>query len=398
MVNYAITSFKQGFLLKYQGPRVNRQPQNLKSAFQFKDKLWDSLMKEVHLGRMIGPFSSQPIEPLICSSVGMVKKKNSLEIRRVMHLSYPKGSFINTFIDPADAETHYQTFEAAVNLVAKAGQGAFIVKEDFKSAFCSVPMAFSELNLLGIKVEGKYFIDCALPFGASISCKVFEDIGSLIHWIAEKRAGHKFVHYLGNFFTVHRLNLVCSNIMAVFKLVCAQIGMLISPDKSERPTQIIEFLGLTIDMIQMVIRIPKDKMQDITLILITVIHERKATAAELESLMGKLNFVTKAVPAGRSFTKSVYQSFQGVPKHRHINLTTGSRRPSAVEAFPHSLQRMEAHHSPFSTEKPNCRAVHRCIRKHQLRMGAWLSHTGAWMHGQWEAEFFNQFYPSIDFL
>ena len=66
-------------------------------------------------------------------------------------------------------------FKAAVNLVAKLGQGAFMAKEGFKSAFHNVPMAFSELNLLGIKVEGKYFIDCALPFGASISCKIFKD-------------------------------------------------------------------------------------------------------------------------------------------------------------------------------------------------------------------------------
>ena len=35
--------------------------------------------------------------------------------------------------------------------------------------------------------------------------------------------------------------------MSVFKLVCTQIGMPVSPDKSEGPTQIIEFLGLTID-------------------------------------------------------------------------------------------------------------------------------------------------------
>ena len=111
----------------------------------------------------------------------------------------------------------------AVNLVAKAGQGAFMAKEDFKLAFYNLPMAFSELNLLGVKVEGKYFIDCALPFGASISCKIFEDVASLIHWIAEKRAGHKFVHYLDDFFMVHRLNMVCKNIMSMFKLVCAQI-------------------------------------------------------------------------------------------------------------------------------------------------------------------------------
>ena len=60
-------------------------------------------------------------------------------------------------------------------------------------------MAFTELNLLGMKVEGKYFIDCALPFGASILCKIFEDVASLIPLIVERRVGHKLVHYLDDF-------------------------------------------------------------------------------------------------------------------------------------------------------------------------------------------------------
>ena len=114
--------------------------------------------------------------------------------------------------------------------------------------------------------------------------------------------------------------MVCSNIMAVFKLAFDQTGMPISPDKLEGPTQVIEFLGLTTDSRQMVARIPRDKIQDITIILITVIKKYKATAAELESLAGKLNFIAKVVPAGRSFTKRVYQCFQGIPKYRHIDL------------------------------------------------------------------------------
>ena len=305
----------KGFMLKYQGPEVNREPNNLKSAYQFKDKLWASLMKEVCLGRMIGPFASQPITPLICSPVGMVERKNSSDMHQVTHLSYPKGSSINAFIHPADAKTYYQTFEAVVNLIANTGQGTFMAKEDFKSAFHNIPMDFSELNLLGVKLEGKYFIDCVLPFGVLISCKIFEDVASLIHWIAEKRVGHKFMHDLDDFFTIHRLSMVSSNIMSVFKL-----GMPVSPDKSEGLTQVIKFLGLTIDTIQMVVRIPKNKMQKLTLILITIIWKRKAMAAELESLAGKLNFIAKVVPARRSFTKRVYQSFQGIPKHRHIDL------------------------------------------------------------------------------
>ena len=92
-------------------------------------------MKEVHLGQIIGPFTDQPITPFICSLVGMVEKKKSTDMYRVTHLSYPKGSSINAFIDPPDAETHYQTFEAAVNLVAKAGHRYFMAKRMLSQPF-----------------------------------------------------------------------------------------------------------------------------------------------------------------------------------------------------------------------------------------------------------------------
>ena len=104
-----------------------------------------------------------------------------------------------------------------------------MVKEDFKSAFRNVLMGYQDLNLLGIKVQGKSFIDCALPFGAAVSCVVFEEICTLLHWTAEKRVRHKFIHYLYDFFTVNKYALVCNHTMQVLKQVCQ--GMPIAPEK-----------------------------------------------------------------------------------------------------------------------------------------------------------------------
>ena len=59
-------------------------------------ELWDSVMKEVKLGRMLGPFPVQPIDPL--------------------HLSHPWGVSINSFINPEDCKTNYQTLDMALKL------------------------------------------------------------------------------------------------------------------------------------------------------------------------------------------------------------------------------------------------------------------------------------------
>ena len=209
---------------------------------------------------MLRPFQVQPIFLLICSLVGMVEKKNSTAMHWITHLSHPQGSSINSFIMPEDAEMHYQSFKAAVQMVACQGTGAFMAKEEFKLAFWNIPIYYQDLNLLGIKVQGQFFIGCALPFRASISCSIFGDVATLIHWLAERRTAHKFIHYLDDFFTVHKYATVCKQIMSIFKQVCSKINMPIALEKSQGPATIIEFLGLTLDTSLMVIRVQPDKL------------------------------------------------------------------------------------------------------------------------------------------
>ena len=108
--------------------------------------------------------------------------------------------------------------------------------------------------------------------------------------------------------------------MGSFKQVCQEIGMPVSPEKAEGPVQVIQFLGLTIDTVLMVIKVMDDKRADILKILTKMVWKRKATSLDLQSLVGKLNFLCKAVPAEKPFIQNVYQSFAGIPQDRHIDL------------------------------------------------------------------------------
>ena len=144
-----------------------------------------------------------------------------------------------------------------------------------------MPMCLEDLKLLDIKVKGQFFIDNCLPFGASVSCAVFEDISTLIHWIVKRRAGHAMIPNLDDFYMVHKLVYVCSNIMVSFKQVCDEIRMFISSDKAVGPVQVIHFLGLTINTILMVIKVPEDKKADILKILTKMIQKRKVASLAL---------------------------------------------------------------------------------------------------------------------
>ena len=122
-------------------------------------------------------------------------------------------------------------------------------------------------------------------------------------------------------------------------------------------------------------------------------------AAELESLTVKLNFIAKAVPAGWSFTKRVYQCFQGIPKHRHTDL----KQPVLAD-----LRMWKLFLLHFKGWKP---IIHPAVQRSQmvelfadaagnvnLVWGAWLPHVSMWTHVHLEAKFFQKFNPSIDFL
>ena len=96
--------------------------------------------------------------------------------------------------------------------------------------------------------------------------------------------------------------------MGVLKQVCQEIQMPIAPEKLESPATVVEFLGLILDTEHMIIHFPQNKLQDIAGIIAKMIKARKVTSWELQSLAGKLNFIAKAVPAGKSFIKQIYQA------------------------------------------------------------------------------------------
>ena len=144
-------------------------------AYTHKNFLIKCINKEIQLSRVLGPFPKPLFEPFLCSPVGMVLKKDTDQMQMITHLSHPRGTLINSLIDPAETSTTYQDFQQAVQLVALQGQGAWMAKED-KSAFHNIPMHFQDLHLLGIKIDTQFYIDCCLPFGASISCTIFHHV------------------------------------------------------------------------------------------------------------------------------------------------------------------------------------------------------------------------------
>lgn len=74
--------------------------------------------------------------------------------------------------------------------------------------------------------------------------------------------------------------------------------------KTLGPQPILIYIGLEIDTINMTIRIPLEKLQQLKaqLLSLFLLAKRKVTLKKLQSLTGLLNFCIRAIPAGSFFS------------------------------------------------------------------------------------------------
>jgi hypothetical protein len=96
--------------------------------------------------------------------------------------------------------------------------------------------------------------------GCSISCSTFEHFSTFIHWLVSQEHGSQNSdHYLDDFFFAGH----CKRLMKTFDRVCERLGVPIAKEKTEGPMTKMEYLGLTLDTIEMWVKIPDNKVQEL---------------------------------------------------------------------------------------------------------------------------------------
>ena len=108
--------------------------------------------------------------------------------------------------------------------------------------------------------------------------------------------------------------------------LCSELGVPIAEEKCEGPATRITFLGIQIDTERWHLRLPDDKLRDLLGELRLWADRKKCTKRELLSLIGKLSFAAKAVPAGRLFFRRLINlSTKARRLHHYLHLNAASR-------------------------------------------------------------------------
>ena len=262
-VSNLISALRYGTRIGYLGPHKTRVSCNLISASQHPDIVSGNLNKEVHLGRIAGPFPSSPLPNLQCHPIGVVPGKHSVEWRTIYHLSYPEGDSINNHIPKEPYSLQYVRVDDAITILRSLGPGSFMAKADLKSAFRLVPIHPADWNLLGIYWQSQYYIDLYLPFGLRSAPFLFNQISDALEWILKHNYGLRHViHILDDFFIAEHTKIAC---LASFTTLLKVFMSLRVPTMG--PSQVLEFMGVVLDSNRMEARLPEDKLARIRQLL-----------------------------------------------------------------------------------------------------------------------------------
>ena len=285
-----------------------------------------AIRKEVQRGHTSGPFLFPPFFPFHCSPLGAVPKKDGSH-RIILDLSSPRGESVNEGISQEKFSVKYSLFDDAVTLVHAIGSEAFMAKLDIRHAFRLCPVRPNQWALLGYWWEGFYFVDTRLPFGSRSSPFIFNTFADLLLWILIHVCGIQFIiHYLDDFFLCADSAAKCKADMDNMQSTFSLLGIPLATDKTVGPSQCLTYLGIEIDACHQTIRLPPDKFQELSAMLIKWSSRKKCTKRELLSLIGSLSFAAKVVKPGHMFLRRLIDLSTTVSSlHHHINLNAEGR-------------------------------------------------------------------------
>ena len=352
-IKFLIDGFKNGFDIGYEGPMNRRAVSKnipIDPKLGGKVTLWNKIMKEVELKRFAGPFKDIPFDHYMQSPVGLVPKAGTgNKSRLIFHLSYEfkdgKGS-LNSNTNKDKCSVKYRDLDHAIrncikmmNKLDELGDDRPLVfaKSDLTSAFRILPLRIVNFKWLVLKAENPetgeimYFVDKCLPFGASISCALFQQFSDALQFITQYAINQNrmdiLTNYLDDFLFLARTLLEGNDNVLKFLDICEQIGCPVALEKTEWSSPLMVFLGILLDGIHRCLSIPEDKRLKALNLLKWFVSNRKATVKQVQTLTGILNFLHKAIVPGRAFTRRMYSKIPITSKsgkqlkgHHHVNI------------------------------------------------------------------------------
>ena len=295
---------------------------NHKGATEYPAELQKYIEKELKHEAVMGPYKNIPFKDKVgISPLSSRPKKNSEERRIILDLSFPLGDSINDGID----KDHYLGFEAKLTFpkvdelairIHELGKGCMMFKIDLSTYFRQIPLDPGDYPMIGYVINGQIYFDKVLPMGMRSAPYIAQRITNAIAYI-HRQLQYFLLNYVDDFVGAELEETVWKAYLHL-KTLLDNLQVDTSPEKLIPPTTRLEFLGITFDSVSMTMEISEEKVKEIQTEVRQWLNRTTASRKELESLIGKLQFVAKCVKAGRIFIGRLINWLKGMDrKHKH---------------------------------------------------------------------------------
>ena len=132
--------------------------------------------------------------------------------------------------------------------------------------------------------------------------------------------------------------------MMIFLDMCAEVGFPISKEKTVWATLQIVFLGILLNGPSFTLSIPLEKCLCAQQLIEKFLHSKKATIRELQQLCGYLNFLTRAIFPGRTFTRRKYAKFADPLRMQRHKIAVENQAVSDSNALVKFCKNLKPHH------------------------------------------------------
>jgi hypothetical protein len=278
------------------------------------------IQAEIDLGRYI--VADHPSRNV--SSLGAIVKKNGA-IRLIHDFSRPDGG-VNIYA--TDTSVKFPTVDEATRYMKP---GCYLSKIDLESAYRFVPLHPKCYEQTGLKwffgqdIEPTFLFDARLPFGAARSCKIFQTLTDCIVRMMARR-GIITCGYIDDFMLICDDFKSCESALNILTELVASLGMSVNWKKVMGPTQDMTFLGVRIDTIKRTLALPEEKLADMKLLVDKWITKTKVTKLEVQQMMGRLNWCSRVVTGGKTFTRSIINLMcKAHSMHHYIRIGKAAR-------------------------------------------------------------------------
>ena len=308
--NIVVTFLRYGFPLDYQSLVLPPQDslRNHAGATKHAQFINNYLASECSNSRIAGPFDKLPLPNFVVSPLNSVPKTDSTERRVLADLSWPIGNSINSGIESSSylGETfqlHYPTLDDISDLVILKGRGCLIYKRDLKQAYRQLPTDPADYNLSGYFWEGQYYFDTVLAMGRRNAAMACQRVTQAVGYIHAAR-GYSVVPYLDDFMGVEGISSALAGFNALSDLLL-DLGLIGNLKKACYPSSKQVCLGILINTNEFTLSIDSERLTEILDLIEFWLTLDWATKKQLQSLVGKLVFVSKCVRQSRIFLNRI---------------------------------------------------------------------------------------------